>query len=294
MASLAHLLISIRPKHWTKNLVVFAALIFSLNVFHPALVFQSVIAFLLFSATASAVYLFNDVLDVRQDRLHPVKSLRPIASGRFPLRQAIGWSVFFLAISILGGFLLDVRFGWTIFGYLLLQYFYSRYLKHVVILDVMIIAVGFVLRAIAGAFAIDVDISFWLLATTFLLALFLGFGKRRHELIVLNENANSHRAVLNDYSPYFLDQMISIVTATTVIVYMLYTTSDEATSRFGGPMLLYTIPFVLYGIFRYLYLIHKKELGGDPTKTLLTDLPILIDVVLWVLTVIVIIYRSLT
>ena len=150
------------------------------------------------------------------------------------------------------------------------------------------------LRAIAGAFAIDVDISFWLLVTTLLLAVFLGFGKRRHELTILNENANAHRAVLNDYSPYFLDQMIGIVTSSTVIAYMLYTTSEEVTSRFGGPKLIYTMPFVLYGIFRYLYLIHKKDRGGDPSRTLLTDPPLLIDVALWVLTVIVIIYHSIS
>jgi 4-hydroxybenzoate polyprenyltransferase len=294
MISVRSLFESIRPKQWIKNLIVFAALIFSLNVFHATLVLRSFLAFFLFCIASSAVYLFNDILDIKQDRLHPLKSQRPIASGRFLISHAIRWSIIFLLVAVVGGFLFNTRFGWVILTYLTLQYFYSRHFKHVVILDVMIIAIGFVLRAIAGAFVIDVEISFWLLITTFLLALFLGFGKRRHEITILNDQANAHRAVLSDYSPIFLDQMISIVTASTVIVYMLYTTSEEAIVRFGSHKLIYTIPFVLYGIFRYLYLIHKKDRGGDPSKTLLTDLPLLIDVALWVLAVVAIIYHSLS
>ncbi|MFH1171580.1 MAG: decaprenyl-phosphate phosphoribosyltransferase [bacterium] len=283
---------SLRVKQWTKNLIVFAALIFSLNFFDTALLLRSFFAFALFCAAASGTYFLNDVLDREQDRQHPTKSLRPIASGRLSVQKALLVGFLLLLLSVAGSFLLTAWLGWTITGYLVLQFFYSKYLKRVVILDIMVIAFGFVLRAVAGAVAIDVAISHWLLVTTLLLALFLGFGKRRHELMLLQENANTHRPVLTDYSPYFLDQMIGIVTASTVIVYMLYTTSSEATAHFGGPKLLYTMPFVLYGIFRYLYLIHQKDHGGDPSKTLLTDPPLIIDIILWAAIVIILLYYS--
>lgn len=286
------LLLSLRPKQWIKNLLVFAALLFSLNADHSDLVLRSVWAFLLFCAASSSIYLVNDILDVNQDRLHPVKSLRPIASGKIPL--AVAWVaalILFLGTAALG-YMLAPAFALTVLVYVVLQLLYSTRLKHVVILDVMMIAAGFVLRAMAGAFAIHVSISQWLLVCTFLLALFLGFGKRRHELLLMEGDATNHRKVLGDYSPYFLDQMIAVVTASTVIVYILYTTSVEVTSRFGTANLIYTIPFVLFGIFRYLFLIHKKEQGGDPTTTLLDDRPLIVAIALWAVAVFIILYHA--
>lgn len=288
--TMRNLLRSMRPEQWLKNLVVFAALIFSFNIFQADLVLRAIGAFVAFCAIASGVYLVNDVLDVSRDRQHPIKSLRPIAAEKLSFATAGRWSALFLAVGLGGGFWLDWRFGFVLVMYLALQILYSYWLKRVVILDVMIVAAGFVLRAIGGAFAIDVIISHWLLITTLLLSLFLGFGKRRHEIALLNERANAHRGVLNEYNLLFLDQMIGIVTAATLIMYILYTTSDEAVTRFGDTRLILTMPLVLYGIFRYLYLIHKKERGGDPSKTLLTDPPLLVAIGLWVATVIGLIY----
>lgn len=287
------LLASLRPAQWLKNLVVFAALIFSLNVFNGNLLVRTLVAFALFCFTSSAMYLVNDVRDREKDRFHPLKASRSIASGRFPARQAVIVAFVLMAGSLLGSWFLAPLLTTILAAYLIVQLLYTYGLKHFVILDVMAIAVGFVLRAIAGAVTIDVPISHWLLAATLLLALFLGFGKRRYELVALASNANSHRPVLEQYAKMFLDQMIAVVTASTVIVYLLYTTSDEVREKFGTTNLIYTVPFVLYGIFRYLYLIHKRESGGDPSKTLLTDGPLLASVGLWVATVIAILYRSM-
>lgn len=286
------LLQSLRPKQWIKNLLVFAALLFSLNIFHADLTLRAVYAFLLFCAASSSIYLVNDILDVANDRLHPVKSLRPIASGRVGLGTAWILSLILAAAAIGVGYVLDPRFSIVVALYIVLQLVYSKFLKHLVILDVMVIAVGFVLRAMAGAYAINVPISQWLLVCTFLLALFLGFGKRRHELLLMEDGAANHRKVLGDYSAYFLDQMIAVVTASTLIVYILYTTSAEVTARFGTTNLIYTIPFVLYGIFRYLFLIHKKDRGGDPTTTLLDDTPLIAALVAWAITVVIILYHA--
>lgn len=292
MMMFSQLFRSTRPQQWLKNLIVFAALVFSLNIFHDGLILRSTAAFVLFCAASSAVYLFNDIADIEHDRLHPVKSLRPIASGAVAVSTARWMSLILALASLVGGMALSMNFAVVIALYLTLQALYTLKLKNVVILDVMVIALGFVLRAIAGAVVIGVTISHWLLITTLFLAMFLGFGKRRHELVLLNEQANGHRSVLNDYSPRFLDQMMGIVTTSTVIVYMLYTTSDRVISRFGDIRLVYTMPFVLYGIFRYLYLIHKKDLGDDPSRTLLTDLPLLADVGLWIISVVVLLYYA--
>lgn len=286
------LLQSLRPKQWIKNLLVFAALLFSLNADRTDPLLRTVWAFVLFCAAASSIYLVNDILDRENDRQHPIKSLRPIASGKVPLAVAWGAATALFLGSIVLGYVLAPAYALTILIYVALQLLYSTRLKHLVILDVMVIAAGFVLRAIAGAVVIDVQISHWLLVCTFLLALFLGFGKRRHELSLMEEGAANHRRVLGDYSPYFLDQMIAVVTASTLIVYILYTTSAEVTARFGTTNLIYTIPFVLYGIFRYLYLIHKKERGGDPTAILYDDKPLIAAISLWAITVIVILYHA--
>jgi len=284
------ILVTMRPKQWIKNTVVFAALVFSQKLFDHHAFLMSFLAFFLFCLIASSVYLINDVLDKEEDKLHPFKKLRPVASGSLSTATAVTCAVLLAIVSLGAAIYLD---GW--FGVILATYYgtnlaYSKYLKHAVIIDVMVIAFGFVLRAIGGAVIIKVEISPWLIICTTLLALFLGFGKRRHELVTMNEEAPNHRPILSEYSPYFLDQMISVLTASTVVAYALYTMSTEVQAKLHTTHLNLTIPFVLYGIFRYLYLIHQKKSGGNPTSVLFNDKPLLINIVLWMLTVCVILY----
>jgi 4-hydroxybenzoate polyprenyltransferase len=277
-----------RPYHWIKNLFVFAALIFARKYNQPADIWHTILAFAVFCLGASAVYFFNDLADRENDRLHPLKKDRPIPSGKLSISSAwiIAFILLFAAFAI--GINLGESFIILLAIYIILNFGYSLGLKNVVILDVMALAFGFVIRAAAGAAAINVPISSWLLICTTLLALFLGFAKRRQELLVLGNEAVSHRRSLAHYSPYFLDQMISVVTASTVVAYTFYTLSPEIKEKFGTGELVLTVPFVLYGIFRYLYLVHQKEEGGNPTRLLLTDGPLLVCVGLWIITVIVI------
>jgi 4-hydroxybenzoate polyprenyltransferase len=279
---------SARPYHWIKNLFVFAALIFARKYTQPDDIKHTILAFIVFCLGASAVYFFNDLADREYDKLHPIKKDRPIASGK--LSVPLAWLIAFILLSsaVIIGMDLGYSFLLMLIIYIVLNFAYSLGLKNVVILDVMSLAFGFVIRAAAGAAAIDVPISSWLLICTTLLALFLGFAKRRQELVVLGNGAVSHRRSLAHYSPYFLDQMISVVTASTVIAYTFYTLSPEIKEKFGTGELVLTVPFVLYGIFRYLYLVHQKEEGGNPTKLLFTDGPLLVCVGLWIITVIVI------
>lgn len=277
-----------RPHHWIKNLVVFAALIFAQKYNEPLSVMLAIRGFLAFCFAASAIYYTNDITDLRKDQHHPTKKFRPIASGQLPVKTAIPIILILLAISILIGYSLGLLFMVYLGIYIILNFAYNIGLKNVVIIDVMSLSLGFVLRAVAGAAAIAVPISAWLLVCTILLALFLGFSKRRHELEILGTGAVSHRQSLAHYSQYFLDQMISVVTASTVVAYTFYTLSPEVKQKLGTGNLVLTVPFVLYGIFRYLYLIHQKEQGGNPTKLLVTDAPLLACVALWIITVLVI------
>lgn len=279
-----------RIGQWVKNLFIFAALIFSGNLFSLGDLYLTLQGFLLFSLVASGVYIFNDVVDIEKDKLHPVKSRRPLASGKLPPRVALGFSISLVLGAVMLSYFLNPNFSLIILFYLIINIWYSYQLKSIVIVDVMTISAGFVLRVVAGAVIINVPTSEWLIICTVLLALFLGFGKRRHELSILERHADTHRPVLQHYSTYFLDQMIGIVTATTVISYALYTISDETVQKFGTKNLIYTVPFVLYGIFRYLYLIHKKEEGGNPTRLMIKDLPMVINMVLWISSAIIIIY----
>lgn len=279
-----------RQQQWIKNLFIFAALLFSEHLLDGWAFLISLAGFFLFSFLSSAVYLFNDVADVELDKLHPIKSSRPLAAGLLSKRVAMIAASILAVGSIVAGFMLNREFGVVLSLYLLINVSYSLYLKRFVILDVMTIAAGFVLRVLAGAVLIDVPTSEWLIICTVLLSLFLGFSKRRHELALLDLHANVHRSVLAYYSPYFLDQMIGIVTASTVMSYALYTISEGTVGKFGTTNLIYTVPFVLYGIFRYLYLVHKKEEGGNPSKLIVTDAPLLVNVVLWVVAVVVILY----
>ena len=285
-----NLLISLRPTQWTKNLLVFAALVFAEKLFDVRAVSLSVAAFAIFCALSGVVYLINDIADRHIDREHPLKRRRPIAAGSLPIGFAAAAAAAIGAAALLGAFAVGWKLGLVAAGYVALQALYSGPLKHMVIIDVLALSIGFVLRAAAGAAAIDVAVSHWLFVCTILLAMFLALAKRRHELVLLADGAASHRPILNEYSPYLLDQMIGVVTASTLIAYIFYTISAETVEKFGTDLLGLTIPFPLYGIFRYLYLVHRREGGGSPAELLINDRPLLVCVMLWVVAVVVIIY----
>jgi 4-hydroxybenzoate polyprenyltransferase len=285
------LLRSLRPEQWTKNLFVFAGLGFGLKLFEPEAVLRASAAALIFCVLSGVVYLVNDIMDREADRRHPLKAGRPIAAGDLPVRIAALAAAVLGAGALAAAFLLHAGFGWVALTYLALQFAYSGPLKHIVIVDVLTIAIGFVLRAVAGAVVIDVPISHWLLVVMILLALFLALSKRRHELVLLADGAVEHRSILGEYSPYLLDQMIGVVTASTLVAYVFYCISPETVQKFGTDRLGLTIPFVLYGIFRYLYLVHRREGGGSPSEMLLTDRPLLACVALWAAVVVIILYR---
>ncbi len=281
---------SMRPAQWTKNLFVFAALIFARKFFFPRDLALTVGAFVVFCIVSGAFYIFNDIRDCEEDRAHPKKCLRPIAHGDLGKGQAMTASIVLTIVGLAAAFLLHRSFFTAVAVYLILQLAYSLKLKHVVILDVFVIAAGFVIRVVAGGLVIDVPISSWLLICTTLLALLMAMGKRRHELVLLEDKAINHRAILKEYSAYLLDQMIAVVTASTLIAYCLYTISAETVAKFGTEHLIWTAAFVLYGIFRYLYLIHQKGKGGSPEEMILQDRPLLFNIVLWITAVVLIIY----
>jgi 4-hydroxybenzoate polyprenyltransferase len=289
-ASLPPLLRAMRPLQWSKNGLVFAALLFDKHVFELEPLVRSIAAALVFCAVSSAIYLLNDVRDAEQDRLHPKKRHRPIAAGELPVSRALAVGGLLLVGGLIGAVLVRPAFAAVIAGYVALMVAYSFGLKRLVIIDVFAIAAGFVLRAAGGAVAIEVPISPWLYVCTMLLALFLGFGKRRHELATLQEAAVHHRANLDSYSLPLLDQIIAVVASATVITYSLYTFDAAAVPRDRSMML--TIPFVAYAVFRYLYLLYGKDQGGSPEVLLVTDRPLLICILGWALTSLVILYRA--
>lgn len=279
MATLRYLVLSMRPKQWTKNLLVFLAAIFAVKFTDMEAVTSALLAFVTFCLLTGATYLLNDLVDMEGDRQHPQKRLRPLASGHLKRWQAVVAVLVLLTIALPLSFWMHLWLGVIAASYFVLMVAYSLELKRMVIIDVLTIALGFVLRAVAGAVAIAVPISPWLYICTLLGALFLGFAKRRQEIVLLNENASQHRHILKDYSPKLLDEMISVVTPALLVTYGFYTFSAENLPPNHAMML--TIPFVIYGIFRYLYLVHHKELGGSPEEVLLSDMPLMIDVVLW-------------
>ena len=287
----ANLLVSVRPGEWIKNTFVFAGLVFSRKLTDPDAVVASVSAFAIFCALSGVVYLINDVSDRERDRQHPRKCDRPIACGALSVGTALSAAAVLAAVGLMGAWLMGRAFGAVATAYVTLLALYSGPLKHIVIIDVLTIAIGFVLRVAAGAVAVGVPMSHWLLVCTILLAMFLGLSKRRHELTLLTDGATGHRRILQEYSPYLLDQMIGVVTASTLMAYVFYAISEETAVRFGTSLLGLTIPFPLYGIFRYLYLVHQREGGGSPAELLLNDRPLLACVALWGLAVVVIIYR---
>ncbi len=282
---------SFRPKQWLKNGFIFAALIFDRQLTNLPAVQRTLIGFVIFCLLSSSVYVFNDIFDIKADQKHPVKRNRAIASGRVSIPLAILLGIVLAAGSLVWASRLSLNFFYICAFYSLLNLAYSKWLKHVPILDVMIIASGFVLRVAAGVSLIKVErFSPWLYVVTTLLSLFIGFGKRRAELNLLSADANQHRAVFDGYTLAFLDQLITIVSATTIIAYSLYTFS--APNLPANHSMMLTIPFVLYGLFRYLFLVQVKHTGGAPEELVTKDIPLMITILLWGLSVIVIFYLS--
>jgi 4-hydroxybenzoate polyprenyltransferase len=278
---------TLRPKQWTKNLLLFAAAAFSVHKMEWTDWVYAFAGFVVFCLVSSAVYIMNDVADIEKDKAHPVKRYRPIAAGLIKPSSAISLGIVLLAFSVVSAFSMSTAFGWWTAGYFALNIAYSFYLKHIVIIDIMSIASGFVVRAVAGAAVIGQPSTAWFLVCTMLLALFLAVSKRRHELIVMSDNPMAHRKVLEHYSLQLLDQMISIVTTSSIISYALFTFTSGHTLH-----LMWTIPLVVYGIFRYLYLIYQREKGGSPEQVLLEDKPILVTVLLFGMLSVAIIYMS--
>jgi 4-hydroxybenzoate polyprenyltransferase len=271
----------LRPHQWTKNLLIFAAVLFSIQKVDVHMLVKTIIAFFLFCFVSGCVYILNDFIDREADRQHPEKKHRPMASGKLNPYFAITFGAVLLIASVGVGFYFNILFGVVLLAYFSLNVAYSIKLKHVVIIDVMIIAAGFVFRAIAGGLVNDLPLSPWFLICTMLLSLFLGISKRGHELFLLQQNKGSHRKVLEHYTPELINQMTSIVTTSTIISYSLFTFSPG-----HSIYLMWTIPLVLYGIFRYLYLIHVLEQGGKPDKILFQDKHILGTVILYAISVV--------
>jgi 4-hydroxybenzoate polyprenyltransferase len=279
-----------RPVQWLKNGVVLAALIFGGEISHIYKVELAILAVAVFCLLSSSVYTLNDLVDREKDKLHPHKKHRPLASGQVSSSAAVVMILLLVVSALVFAWYINVQFLLACIAFLILNTLYTLWLKHVVIVDAMSIALSFVLRAYAGALAINVPASKWLMINTLFLALFLAFGKRRHELVMLEEGATAHRKILDKYSPYLLDQLIGVVTPSVVVMYMLYTFSGEVSKKLGTENLFVTIPFVVYGVFRYLYLIHKEEMGGSPTRAMIDDTPLLINVILWLITVVIVLY----
>ncbi|NMB61038.1 MAG: decaprenyl-phosphate phosphoribosyltransferase [Chloroflexi bacterium] len=282
---------SMRPKQWVKNVFVLAALVFDRQLTNGQALIKTLVGVLLFSIFSGSIYLINDVFDKKADQNHPKKKDRPIASGKLPVSLAITISIILIVFSLYFAFRLTTAFGIISAVYFLMNLAYSFKLKHIPLIDVMVIATGFVLRVAAGVSLIQVErFSPWLYVVTTLLALFIGFGKRRAEIACLNENATFHRKVLDGYSLEFLDQLITIVSSTTLIAYSLYTFSAPNLPQNNAMML--TIPFVLYGLFRYLFLVKVQQSGGAPEELVLSDRPLQICIFLWGIAVLVIFYWS--
>ncbi len=287
---LKDIIIALRPKQWTKNVLVFAGAIFAEDLFVPHLIQNSLFAFIIFCLISSSTYLINDVMDREKDALHPRKKFRPIASGKVSIGTAMTIAVILIIFCIYSGFKLNTNYGIIITAYFLTTLLYSLFLKRVVILDVMIVASGFMFRAIGGAYAINEQVSSWLIICTIFLALFFALNKRRAEFLALGENAGAVRKTLFSYNPEFLDQMITTATASCVMAYSLYTLDSDTVEKFGTRNLIITLPFVIYGLFRYLYLSYHHNMGETPELTIIKDKPILLCILLYAITVVLIIY----
>lgn len=280
--NLRGLVLTMRPREWSKNLLVFSSLIFSKSLTDPKNFAVTVAGFAAFCAASSGVYLFNDLCDLRADREHPTKRNRPIASGQLNLNVARFAAFILFASAGIAAWLLNPAFAAVISVYTITCLAYSLGLKNIVILDVILIATGFVLRAISGAMLINIVASEWLVLCTSMVALLIGFGKRRHELVLLADAAHNHRKSLGEYSLSFLDAIMNICAGAAVLTYALYTKADDTVARVGSHWMLATIPFVVYGVFRYLFLIHRRQAGGDPVQILFHDRPTLLNLLLWI------------
>jgi 4-hydroxybenzoate polyprenyltransferase len=275
------LLRSLRPEQWLKNGFVLAPIVFSGLTGDPDAWLRSLLAVIAFCAASSATYLVNDLIDREADRVHPVKATRPIAAGEVSAVQGGAAAAALVTAALAVAVWLGGWFPLTLIAYISLVLLYSALLKKAVFLDVLVVAAGFVLRVVGGAVAIHVPVSRWILVVAYLLALYLALGKRRTELVLLGAEAGSHRAVLGHYTLPMVDSAISVVLGATVLAYALYTVAPDTVAKVGSEGLLATVPIVLYGLFRYLYLLHRHELGGSPTRALLTDRPLLACVVIW-------------
>ena len=283
----------LRPKHWTKNVVIFAPLIFSRGLFNAQEVLTSLRAFVAFCLTASAVYILNDIADIESDRAHPEKKTRPLASGAISRGAALTICAVLLALVVFLCAGMQVKFVVVIASYFLLNVAYSFRLKEVILLDVFLIAAGFMLRVLGGAFAIAVQVSSWIVLCSMFISLYLGFAKRRGELVnVAGAESGAPRRVLLLYRVEFIDQMLTIYAAGAVIAYALYTVAPRTVATFGTENLIYTTIFVIYGVFRYLYLIHSGTRGENPTNVLWGDIPIIVNGVLWILSCVYLIYMG--
>jgi 4-hydroxybenzoate polyprenyltransferase len=297
MANIASALITaLRPKQWTKNLLLFAGVVFARHLTEADRLGRAAIAFCIFCCLSGVVYLVNDIADAEGDRQHPEKRNRPIASGALPVPIAVAAALCLSAGGLSASYLLNIRFGILATTYVVMMLAYSLALKHLVILDILIVALGFVMRGIGGIWAIElpgekIPITPWFITCILFLALFIALCKGRHELLLLTEGAGNHRPVLNDYSHELLDQMVSVATTATIISYSLYVTLGvKPESARHHDYMIYTLPFVVYGIFRYLYLVYKRDEGGAPEVLLLKDVPMIVNILLWLITVLVVFY----
>jgi 4-hydroxybenzoate polyprenyltransferase len=290
MPQITAVITALRPKHWVKNIFVFAPAVFGHRILNSADLLSTAAVFGLFCMLSSAIYLINDIADREKDRLHPVKRMRPIAAGSLQVGSAVVLALLLGGTALAGALWLNIEFAQIALGYLVLNLAYSFFLKNVVILDVMVVSSGFLLRVWAGAVAIGVVMSHWLVLCTALIALFLGFVKRRQEISTYTESTDQ-RPILSEYSLPFLDQLIAILTSTTLLAYMLYAFSPEVAEKLGTRWMGLTLPFVLYGMFRYLYLVHQRGEGESPTSIVLKDKPLMLAVFLWGLTVLAVLYQ---
>ncbi|MDX1958596.1 MAG: decaprenyl-phosphate phosphoribosyltransferase [Leptospiraceae bacterium] len=286
-------LILLRPHQWVKNLILFAGIIFGKKLTDESSIYKVIASFLLFSLIASCQYVFNDYLDRKEDALHPEKKNRPLASGAIEPGIALFLTMIVLCIAFALSYLLSPKFFFLTILYFFYNILYSTYLKHMVILDVMSISIGFVIRAIAGAVVVNVTFSSWLLLCTFMLALFWGFGKRRGEIILLESTAKGHRKILDEYSVPFLDLMMGIASTMTLMSYVMYTVSPSTITNLGTDKMYYTIPIVVYAILRSLYISYIKNMGHNPTKAILTDWNVIISGLIWVVFVVLIMYTKI-
>jgi len=274
-----------RPKQWYKNIVIFIGLVFSLNFLNPADWLNVIAAFVIFCILSGSIYIINDIIDVEKDRNHPLKRLRPLASGKLKLSHGLSFAIIFIVLAFAGSYLINIPFFLITLTFFFLILIYSLFLKNFLIVDILVISSGFVLRAIAGCLAISVVVSPWLIICTFLIALFLALGKRRHELIIMGGDAKNHRQILGEYSSEMLEQMINITTSILVMSYSLYT-------FFSNNMyMMLTIPFAFYGLFRYLYLVHSKNMGGEP-EMIFKDRGMVLCLIFWVIIVLLILYMD--